>query len=198
MCLWSIIPSVVQLVASLSLSLPQLPCDMKTVKLPHLHPMMKYSPINNGLHGNSQQKSHTQEEGNMAVSVTPTNPPPPPSLISPAPSQTRGRTSLHLGQSTLTSPPPPPPPPALLTHSPTSHPPLPLPTPHDPLTVTPEPSLQDQITRSYLNHLPLSSSSPCPSIRGSSLAPPSLQAIVTHRRKPLTQQTALRGHRIFL
>ena len=170
--------------------------------------MMKYSPINNGLHGNAwQQKSHTrdQEGNNMGVSVTSKHPPLSPSTFNPSPthqptqvmtvgivteqrlneflSQPTGRSTLPLGHCTLNSTPPP----SLLTRSP------------PPPSLTHEPSLQDIITTSYLSSIPPSpSSSLCPSIRGSSLAPPSLQAVVTHRRKPLTQQTTLRGHRIFL
>jgi hypothetical protein len=176
----------------------ELPCDVKTVKLPHLHPMMKYSPINNGIRGNTwQQKCHTQEEGNVGVSITYSKHPPP-SLLSPSSpnpqAQSKGRSTLSLGHSTLNSPPPP----SLLTLSLYSPPPPTSIATSDPLAMGQEPSLQDQITNSYLNPLSPPSSSICPSIRGSSLAPPSLQAVVTHRRKPLTQQTTLRGHRIFL
>ena len=46
--------------------------------------MMKYSPINNGIRGNAwQQKWHTQEEGNVGVSITYSKHPPP-SLLSPS------------------------------------------------------------------------------------------------------------------
>ena len=68
------------------------------VTLPHLHPMMKYSPLNNGLHGNhiapptlhTECYTHTEGAGTMDVSITysrhcrerppPSQLPPPPSL----------------------------------------------------------------------------------------------------------------------
>ncbi|CAI8016182.1 hypothetical protein GBAR_LOCUS9947 [Geodia barretti] len=76
----------------------ELPCDVKTVKLPHLHPMMKYSPINNGIRGNAwQQKCHTQEEGNVGVSITYSKHPPP-SLLSPSSPdpQSSGKRQVYL------------------------------------------------------------------------------------------------------
>ena len=179
----------------------------KRTVLPHLHPMMKYSPINNGLHGNKQTPpptwhkeyhTHRENRGNMGVSITYSRH----SVLRPSSTQPHLQTtSQDTGQTLL-----------LLGHNPLnqSHTTL-LHTPSQVHITRDNPVLlQDQITDSYLNHqtmdnndwgnqysLPPSSSSLLvPPISGSSLAPPSLQAVVTHRKKPLTQHTTLRGRRI--
>lgn len=148
----------------------------RMVKLPHLHPMMKYSPINNGLHGNHNLATL----GNRAAEEVGTKSRPLPLPLPLPPSS-----------------------PTFLISSPYDHQPCSTTPPHpSPLP----PTLQDQITSSYLQSLPpplppptsYSSHLPHSSIRGSSLAPPSLQAAMTHLRKPLTQQTTIQGHRIFI
>lgn len=172
--------------------------------LPHLHPMMKYSPINNGLHGNKQTPpptwhkeyhTHRENRGNMGVSITYSRH----SVLRPSStqphlqttSQDTGHILLLLGHNPLNQSPP--------SHTTLLHTPSQVHITRDNPVL-----LQDQITDSYLNNdwgnqysLPPSSSSLLvPPISGSSLAPPSLQAVVTHRKKPLTQHTTLRGRRI--
>ena len=158
--------------------------------------MMKYSPINCGIRDDPQAPplechTHTEREQDMGVSITYSRHSNRPLPLTPhtsqlahlhhhsiPPSQDVVQVPLPLGHSTLNSSPPPLPP----SHSTPLHPsPSPLPPSHTNLLLIPAQS-----------HVHLQA----PPISGSLLAPPSLQAVVTHRKKPLTSLTHLKGHRI--
>ena len=180
----------------------------KKVMLPHLHPMMKYSPVTCGIRDDPQAPpqechTHTEREQDMGVSITYSRHSNRPLPLTPhtshshhhsiPPSQDVVQVPLPLGHSTLNSSPPPLPP----SHSTPLHPsPSPLPPSHSiPLHPSPSP-----LPPSHTNLLLIPTHShghlQAPPISGSLLAPPSLQAAVTHRKKPLTPLTHLKGHRI--
>ena len=64
-------PPFLSLHPSLLPSLLQPSAKTKKVMLPHLHPMMKYSPLNNGIHGNHMAPPPAMyTEGDIGISIT--------------------------------------------------------------------------------------------------------------------------------